>query len=45
VVFALARQLGILPLTGTSDPEHMRDDLAAVHAQLTVGELQAIQLG
>ncbi len=29
VVFSFARLLGILPLTGTSDPEHMKQDLAA----------------
>lgn len=34
VVFAFARAIGILPLTGTTDPEHMRQDLASV--QLTI---------
>jgi diketogulonate reductase-like aldo/keto reductase len=28
VVFRFARQIGILPLTGTTDPAHMREDLA-----------------
>ena len=28
VIFAFARAVGILPLTGTSDEEHMRQDLA-----------------
>jgi diketogulonate reductase-like aldo/keto reductase len=28
VVFRFARQLGMLPLTGTTDPVHMREDLA-----------------
>ena len=29
VVFAFARSVGMLPLTGTSDAEHMRQDLAS----------------
>jgi diketogulonate reductase-like aldo/keto reductase len=29
IVFAFARAVRILPLTGTSDPEHMKQDLAA----------------
>jgi diketogulonate reductase-like aldo/keto reductase len=28
VVFRFARQVGMLPLTGTTDPAHMREDLA-----------------
>jgi diketogulonate reductase-like aldo/keto reductase len=28
IVFRFAQQIGILPLTGTRDPAHMRDDLA-----------------
>lgn len=28
IVFRFARQVGMLPLTGTSSPAHMRDDLA-----------------
>lgn len=27
VVFRFARQVGMIPLTGTTDPEHMREDL------------------
>ena len=34
VVFAFAQAIGILPLTGTSDPEHMQQDLTSL--QLTV---------
>lgn len=34
VVFAFAREVGILPLTGTSDAQHMRQDLASVELQL-----------
>lgn len=44
VVFRFARQVGMLPLTGTSDPAHMRQDLAALAAQeLTADELQAVE--
>lgn len=35
VVFRFAMDLGILPLTGTSDPVHMRQDLAVVDLSLT----------
>ncbi len=30
VIFAFARQVGMLPLTGTTDPVHMREDLESV---------------
>jgi diketogulonate reductase-like aldo/keto reductase len=42
VVFRLARQLGMIPLTGTSDAEHMRQDLAATGFALSDEELDAI---
>ena len=29
VVFSFARAIGILPLTGTSDAAHMKEDLAS----------------
>jgi diketogulonate reductase-like aldo/keto reductase len=29
IIFSFARKIGILPLTGTSDPEHMKQDLAS----------------
>lgn len=35
VVFRFAMDLGILPLTGTSDPTHMRQDLAVVELELS----------
>jgi diketogulonate reductase-like aldo/keto reductase len=41
VVFRFARQVGMLPLTGTSSPQHMRDDLADDFA-LTDDEVDAI---
>jgi diketogulonate reductase-like aldo/keto reductase len=34
VVFAFTRQIGIVPLTGTSDPEHMRQDLESLEMKL-----------
>jgi len=43
VVFAFARAVGILPLTGTSDPEHMKQDLASRDVALSPGTLRAIE--
>ncbi|MBI3550022.1 MAG: aldo/keto reductase [Elusimicrobia bacterium] len=40
VVFALARRLGILPLTGTSDPAHMAEDLAALRLELSSDDVK-----
>lgn len=34
VVFAFARQIGMLPLTGTTDAQHMREDLQSLELQL-----------
>jgi len=42
VVFRFARQLGMLPLTGTSSPQHMRDDLAIDDFALTAEEVSVI---
>ena len=42
VVFRFARQVGMLPLTGTSSPQHMRDDLAIGEFALRDDELAAI---
>lgn len=36
-------QLGIVPLTGTTDPEHMRDDLAIFDFSLNADELAAVE--
>jgi len=44
VVFAFARAIGILPLTGTSDPEHMKQDLAARDLTLPEDAVQAIEM-
>jgi diketogulonate reductase-like aldo/keto reductase len=44
VVFRFALQVGMLPLTGTTDPAHMRADLAAADAApLSKDELAAIE--
>lgn len=41
-VFRFAQQLGMLPLTGTSDPEHMRQDLDVYRFDLDAEELGVI---
>jgi len=43
VIFAFARAVGMLPLTGTSNQEHMRQDLASHDISLTADEVQAIE--
>lgn len=43
IVFAFARQIGMLPLTGTSNPEHMKQDLASNSLALEHGEVRAIE--
>jgi diketogulonate reductase-like aldo/keto reductase len=44
VVFRFAQQIGMLPLTGTTNPEHMKDDLACERFSLTPDELKLIEL-
>jgi diketogulonate reductase-like aldo/keto reductase len=43
VVFAMAARLGMLPLTGTSSREHLREDLAALDLPLAPDELNALE--
>jgi diketogulonate reductase-like aldo/keto reductase len=43
VVFRFARAVGMLPLTGTSDAEHMEQDLASRDLSLSADEVQAIE--
>src|SRR3989442_4998884 len=43
VVFRFARVVGMLPLTGTSDPEHMKQDLASRDLALSPDEVRAIE--
>jgi diketogulonate reductase-like aldo/keto reductase len=43
VVFRFARAVGMLPLTGTSDPEHMKQDLASRDLALSADEVEAVE--
>lgn len=43
VVFAFARAVGMLPLTGTSSPDHMAQDLASLALPLSAAEVTAIE--
>ena len=43
VVLRFAQQIGILPLTGTSDPTHMRQDLDIHAFELTSPELALVE--
>ena len=43
VVFAFAGRWAMLPLTGTSDPIHMREDLAALQATLGAADVKTIE--
>ncbi|HYH06143.1 MAG TPA: aldo/keto reductase [Thermoanaerobaculia bacterium] len=43
IVFRFALQVGMLPLTGTTDPEHMREDLGALDFELSAGDVQIIE--
>jgi diketogulonate reductase-like aldo/keto reductase len=43
VVFRFAMQVGMLPLTGTTSEQHMKEDLRAEHIVLSGEELQLIE--
>jgi diketogulonate reductase-like aldo/keto reductase len=43
VIFAFARAVGMLPLTGTSSPEHMQQDLASVTLKLAPESVRVIE--
>ena len=43
VVFRFAQAVGMLPLTGTSDPEHMVQDLASHALTLSPDEVRTIE--
>ena len=43
VVFRFAQAVGILPLTGTSDAEHMKQDLASHELAFSADEVRAIE--
>ncbi len=44
VVFRFAMQIGMLPLTGTTNVQHMKQDLQAFDIELTAGEVEQIEL-
>jgi diketogulonate reductase-like aldo/keto reductase len=43
VVFAFARAVGMLPLTGTSSAEHIRQDLESVGVELPADEVHEVE--
>jgi diketogulonate reductase-like aldo/keto reductase len=43
IVFAFARLVGMLPMTGTTDPEHMKEDLASLDLELPPDAVRAIE--
>ena len=43
IVFAFARQVGMLPLTGTSSADHMRQDLESRSLELPLDAVNAIE--
>ncbi len=43
IIFAFARAVEMLPLTGTSDAEHMKQDLASSDLVLSLDAVQAIE--
>lgn len=43
VVFRFAIQVGMIPLTGTSNAAHMKEDLASLDFELSEGDIRAIE--
>ncbi|MBA0914618.1 MAG: aldo/keto reductase [Nitrospira sp.] len=43
VVFRFAMEVGMLPLTGTTNPQHMKEDLEAEQLTLTAEDMQVIE--
>ncbi|MFZ0136406.1 MAG: aldo/keto reductase [Candidatus Sulfotelmatobacter sp.] len=43
IVFAFARAVGMLPLTGTSDAKHMKQDLASAQLELPLEAVRSIE--
>jgi len=43
VIFHFALEVGMLPLTGTTNPQHMAEDLAAARITLSTDEVQRIE--
>lgn len=42
VVFRYAMQVGMVPLTGTTNEQHMKEDLQVCHLELTTNDLEVI---
>ena len=42
VIFRFAVQIGILPLTGTTDPRHMKEDLEITKFELSAADVRLI---
>ena len=43
VIFAFAIQIGMLPLTGTTNEQHMKDDLQAERLELSAEDMELIE--
>jgi diketogulonate reductase-like aldo/keto reductase len=43
VVFRFALDIGVLPLTGTTSPDHMREDLDVLNFHLDANEIAQIE--
>jgi diketogulonate reductase-like aldo/keto reductase len=43
IIFAFAMQIGMLPLTGTTNQQHMKEDLVALQLTLTDDEVHQIE--
>jgi len=43
IVFCFALAIGMIPLTGTTSAEHMRDDLSALDCELSAEERESIE--
>jgi diketogulonate reductase-like aldo/keto reductase len=43
IIFRFAMQIGMLPLTGTTSQQHMKDDLQAEKLELSAEEIQRIE--
>lgn len=43
VIFRFAMSIGILPLTGTTNPQHMTEDLQAERLELTEDEIRSLE--
>jgi diketogulonate reductase-like aldo/keto reductase len=43
VIFRFARQIGILPLTGTANEQHMKEDLKVEQVELSQDEVKVVE--